>query len=149
MLAWTGNQWRACRYLVPVFNPVMSSLCLTLPCLVSVSNPFMSSLWPCYVCSPCLCNHKRLDSTVFPFGVHSGITIMVDWAYKMRFFPFWMTKAVGCTETWPWYNRNGWLGIKHQVTYLLCRNITETVFFVFAVWLGEMETSFSFPIYVC
>ena len=60
-----------------------------------------------------------------------------------------MTKALGCTETWPWYNCNGWLGIKLQVTYLLCRNISETVFFVFAVWLREVETSFSFPIYVC
>ena len=22
-------------------------------------------------------------------------------------------------QRWPWYNRNGWLGVKHQVTYLL------------------------------
>ena len=38
---------------------------------------------------------------------------------------FWaLINSLGCS---PWYNRNGWLGVKHQVTYLLtlvcwCRN---------------------------
>ena len=26
----------------------------------------------------------------------------------------------------PWYNRNGWLGVKHQVTYLFCSSTAES-----------------------
>ena len=28
----------------------------------------------------------------------------------------------------PWYNRNGWLGVKHQVTYLLIHLILRCMF---------------------
>ena len=30
----------------------------------------------------------------------------------------------------PWYNRNGWLGVKHQVTYLLRRDVAVLLIIV-------------------
>ena len=39
-----------------------------------------------------------------------SVCCRVTWGYKLN-KPF--------PQTWPWYNRNGWLGVKHQVTCLL------------------------------
>ena len=39
---------------------------------------------------------------------------------KERFKLFSPTLSVS-----PWYNRTGWLGVKHQLTYLLCQFYTE------------------------
>ena len=38
----------------------------------------------------------------------------------------------------PWYNRTGWLGVKHQVTYLLCL-VLKVVFFNLSVFYQGLD----------
>ena len=67
------------------------------------------------------------------------MTELVDWAENTKLLTYLLTNQLS-----PWYDRTGWLGVKHHVTYLLTylltnqpspwRNLTD--------WLGVKTPSY-------